>query len=529
MNDAAGANHATAGASSPLEADVRRPRVLIGGLYHESHTFLPATTPLAAFEQRDGPALLQQVGDVSAIAGVVDVGIALRWDLCPASYWHATPSATAAEEVVARWWQRFRGTLRHELRRGVDAIFLCLHGAMASVHHPDVEGELLRRVRAVAGPETLIAGVTDLHANFSPSMAVLSDLLLTYRENPHTDTKATALRAAELLDRLLRAGRRPTTVFEQVPIVWPPTGTGTADPPMVELEAAARAVEAAEPEILAVNVHAGFSYADTHDTGVSFTASTLGDPARAQACLAELSALAWSLRERGVPAELPLEEAVEQVQRLLGANHGSGPVVLVEPSDNVGGGAPGDATVLLGELLARRLPNVGAALWDEEAVLAFAGCGPGTRRNLRLGGKGSLLGGRPLEFEAELIARSDGEFELEDIHSHGAAAGSKISMGPCAVVRPVGHDATILVTSRRTPPFDLGQWRSQGVDPAQFEVLVVKAAVAHRQAYDPIARAQLWVRTPGACPTDLRLLPYERIRRPIYPLDAVEEEPAGCG
>jgi microcystin degradation protein MlrC len=32
----------------------------------------------------------------------------------------------------------------------------------------DVEGEMLRRMRHLVGPEVLIAGVTDLHANFSP-------------------------------------------------------------------------------------------------------------------------------------------------------------------------------------------------------------------------------------------------------------------------------------------------------------------------------------------------------------------------
>jgi microcystin degradation protein MlrC len=77
----------------------------------------------------------------------------------------------------------------------------------------------------------------------------------------------------------------------------------------------------------------------------------------------------------------------------------------------------------------------------------------------------------------------------------------------------------ILLTSRRTAPMDLGQWRSQGIEPRDLRFIGVKAAVAHRQAYDPIARASYWVRTPGACASDLRALPYRLIRRPVFPLD----------
>jgi microcystin degradation protein MlrC len=78
----------------------------------------------------------------------------------------------------------------------------------------------------------------------------------------------------------------------------------------------------------------------------------------------------------------------------------------------------------------------------------------------------------------------------------------------------------ILLTSRKTPPFDLGQWRSQGIQPEGLFAINVKAAVAHRQAYNPIAKASYMVDTPGPCAENLRRLPYRHIRRPIYPLDA---------
>jgi len=118
----------------------------------------------------------------------------------------------------------------------------------------------------------------------------------------------------------------------------------------------------------------------------------------------------------------------------------------------------------------------------------------------------------------ELVRRGDGKFELEDKQSHLASmCGDRFDMGPCAVVRHGG--LTILLTSRKAAPFDLGQWRSQGIEPKSLSVIAVKAAVAHRRAYDPIAARMLWVDTPGPCTGNLRSLPYRKIRRPIFPLD----------
>ncbi len=97
--------------------------------------------------------------------------------------------------------------------------------------------------------------------------------------------------------------------------------------------------------------------------------------------------------------------------------------------------------------------------------------------------------------------------------------GDAFDMGPCAVVRHEG--VTILLTTRKTPPFDLGQWRSQGIEPEKMSVIGVKAAVAHRRAYDRIASRMLWADTPGPCRSDLRKLPFKKVRRPVFPLDSV--------
>ena len=138
-----------------------------------------------------------------------------------------------------------------------------------------------------------------------------------------------------------------------------------------------------------------------------------------------------------------------------------------------------------------------------------------------LGGKSVGVGAQPLPLTVTFLRRTDGVFRLEDPQSHAASLnGATVRMGPSAVIRH--KNVTLLLTSRKTPPFDLGQWRSQGVAPESLSVIVVKAAVAHRRAYDPIAAASYTVETPGPCASDLRTLPFRHVRRPVFPLDALD-------
>jgi microcystin degradation protein MlrC len=491
-------------------------RVLLAGLHHETHTFVDGVTGLADFEVRRGEELLAAAGDPSPLGGVVEHARRAGWALLPTVDMRAMPSATVATDVVERFWSELRAAAEPELRRGVDGIYLVLHGAMVSEGLRDVEGEILQRLRGLEGAAGVpIAGVLDLHANVSPRMAALSQALVAYRENPHTDAREAAVTGARLLDRLMGGGERATTVLAQAPVMWPPPGTGTASEPMRELEAMARRIEAADPEILAVNVLGGFSFADTPDTGVAFTAITVGDEARARAELQRLVDHARAHRREGDARPLPLEEVMPRL-----SDHPRGPVLLVEPADNIGAGAPGDGTAVLRALIAHGIEGAAVIIDDAEAVAALGGRAPGHRARLRIGGRGSRLDPGPLALDVELVSTSDGRFELEDAHSHLAAmGGGRIDMGPCAVVRHGG--VTILLTSRKTPPFDLGQLRSQGIVPERCRVIAVKAAVAHRRAYDPIAAASYTVDTPGPCTSNLARLPFRHVRRPIHPLDAV--------
>jgi microcystin degradation protein MlrC len=171
-------------------------------------------------------------------------------------------------------------------------------------------------------------------------------------------------------------------------------------------------------------------------------------------------------------------------------------------------------------LIQHEIRDSAVILNDPQGVRALRTLRPGQRTVLAIGGRGSRLDLGPVPLELELISISDGRFYIEDPQSHLASMrGRQIDMGPCAVVRH--QNVTILLTSRKTPPFDLGQWRSQGIEPTRFFAIGVKAAVAHKRAYDPITRHTFYIDTPGPCSSNLRRFPYEKVRRPIFPLDPV--------
>ncbi|MDB5461322.1 MAG: microcystin degradation protein MlrC [Caulobacteraceae bacterium] len=493
------------------------PRVLLAGLFHETHTFVRDRTELNDFSVHRGAALLGRRGDASPIDGFLTAADGFGWEIVPAMSYDATPSGVVEHEVLEVFWQELETTLVQALSTGLDGIFLSLHGAMVTSQCDDAEGEILARIRKVPGAERLpLYAVIDFHTNLSEAMASHADGFVCYRENPHSDAFDRGRQGCELLARHMRTGRAPTTLLLRTPLLFPPTGQGTADAPMRELEALARRFESAHEEILAVNVVAGFAFADVPFAGLTVSVLVDGHTAAAERCLQQLAAFAWEARLQGLPVEQDLDEILPTL-----APAPNGPILIVEPADNIGGGAPGDCTDVLRAFLRHGLTNAAVVMADAEAVQALNGIRPGERATIELGGKGSHLDAGPIPLEVELLSLSDGRFQLEDRQSHLAViTGADVDMGPSAVVRHEG--VVILITSRKTPPFDLGQWRSQGWDPETFSFIGVKAAVGHRRAYDPICAGSYTVHSRGPCASDLTLLPYQKVRRPIFPLDPQE-------
>lgn len=494
------------------------PRIFISGIFHETHTFVTEVTRLKDFTVRRGGRLLERRGDGSTFDGFFSVADEYGWEVVPGVDYTALPSGTADHAVFEAFWHDLAAALAGALQVGpLDGIWLSLHGAMVTTDRLDPEGTLLSRLRAMDGLADIpVFGVLDLHATATQAMAKGANGLLAYRENPHTDAREAAARSTRLLARAIDdngpPSRLPRTRSRVAPVLWPPTGTATADRPMRDLEAMARRFEAAHPQIWAVNVFAGFAFSDVPDAGVAF--SVIGtEDALADRILDDLVAEAIALRTFGQPAEWDIDEAISRIGKSEG-----GPVLIVEPADNIGGGAAGDNTIVLEALLRHNVRNAAVAIADAAGVAAFDAAQIGDTLRVALGGSSGAIGAKPLTVWATLLRRSDGQFSLEDAHSHLAASqGTSFSMGATVVLQVEG--VQVLVTARKTPPFDLGQFRSQGIVPESLAAIGVKAAVAHRQAYDRIASASYTVSTAGPCSSDLSLLPYRHLRPGVYPID----------
>lgn len=493
-------------------------RVAIAGIFHETHTFVSSKTSRCAFRWRVGGEICEARGDGSPLDGALEVAEERQWHLLPVIDINANPSGVVVDDVVHEFWDVLTNELRRHWAGGIDGVCLILHGAMVAESFDDVEGETLVRIRDVIGHDVPICGVLDLHANVTPAMASRSSGLIAYRNNPHTDAHDAARQGALLLDQQMRDDVRVKTYYRKAPIVWPPEGTATANEPMRGLESMARDFEATHDDVFAVNVFAGFAFADTACTGLSFSVVSAGPESEAGEILQALTDYAVDHRDKGTPANsVPLETVLE---RVAANTNGQGPVLLVEPSDNIGGGAPGDGTAILRFFLANQLTNCAVIINDPEAVSRLESVSTGSQCRLSIGGRQNPFDEGPVEVEVTLLKVIDGNFELEDSHSHLASMlGNRITMGRSALVECRGN--YVLLTSKAIPPFALGQWRCMGVNPAELTAIGVKAAIGHKRAYDPIARDSCTVDTPGVCPTNLSILPYKKIERPVYPLDDI--------
>ncbi len=494
-------------------------RVLFGGLFHETHTFLSQTTGIADFAAMalhvGAAAIAHNRGNGSPSAGFLEVAQSAGWEVVPTVQMAAMPGGLVEDAAIALFREHFMPGLAAELDQ-LDGIFLVLHGAMVSQSSDHPEADLLADIRAQLGErgrEIPVVCVLDLHANVPHKLIDNCSVAVAYRENPHRDAHAAAMRAARILGDLMA---RPGVAQVHLPTryVLPPTGVGSADDPMRSVLAAARDIEARDAEIININVFAGYAYADVPDCGFSLSAATRGNPATALAHLRSLESVLETNIASGYPRDAGLEEVLLAVDALP---PGAGPVLLVEPADNIGGGTPGDATGLLGPLLATGRRGIVAALADPEAVEACRAAGLGAEITLAIGGKTDAHHGAPIRFSGRVAKLTDGRFELELTTSHLASMlGSHAEMGPCAVIE--NDQAQILLSSRKMPPMDLGQLHSQGIRPEEAAFVVVKAAVSHRDAYAPIARASFNVDSPGLCTSNLTRLPYRKLGNKIIAL-----------
>ncbi|MDI4645819.1 M81 family metallopeptidase [Cohnella hashimotonis] len=481
-------------------------RIAVAGLLHETNTFAPGMTNVDAFkgEWVEGRRAFYEryAGTRTSMGGVIDAAAKHGVELEPGLYAAATPSGL----VCSRAAEALIESVVASIDPAAAGLVLIMHGAMASEQYDDVEGECLRRIRARHGSGLPIALTIDLHANVSPEMTNLADVIIGYDTYPHIDMHERAEEAFELLLRRILGEIEPVRAYAHAGMLIVPQAMMTEEGAMKSLMDRAFELED-DPRVLNVTVAGGFPYADVPDAGMSFVVTTDGDRALADTLAAELVRMAWDMRTQFSIAQSPPSEAVAAALA-----EPEGPIVLAEGSDNVGGGAPADATHVLACLIGITKPAL-IVIRDEEAVARAFGIGVGGYFACEVGGKSDRLHGDPVAVNGKVRLLFDGEYR----HAGPYMTGQRADMGKTAVV--ASGLLTLVLTEKRTAPWDLGHVRSAGIWPGDYHMLVVKSAIAWQAAFGPFARRVIYVDSPGCCSANLSHFNYRKLRRPVYPLD----------
>jgi microcystin degradation protein MlrC len=392
----------------------------------------------------------------------------------------------------------------------LDGLLLAPHGATVSEEHLDADGYWMGLLRERLGPEKPIIATLDPHANLSAAMVEATDALVAYRTNPHLDQRERGREAARLLTRTLRGEIRPAQAAGMPPMAIDIERQYTADPPCRPLYDLANAI-LARPGVLSNSILLGFPYADVPEVGSAALVVTDNDPAFARLCADELGNYLWEHRREFVGEHLAVEAALDRAASLPGR------VCLLDMGDNVGGGSPGDGTILAHAFHRRRTPDAFVCLYDPGAVTEAEHAGVGATLAMRLGGKCDRLHGEPLEATFTVLGLYDGRFR-ETQPRHGGW--TEFDMGRTAVVRSE-HGLTVMLTSRRVAPFSLEQLRSCGLDPAAFRILTAKGVNAPVAAYREVCEHFLRVNTPGVTTADMTQLIFDNRRRPMFPFESI--------
>lgn len=489
--------------------------VLTGAFVHESNTFKKGETTLRDFQEDVldlGQAAIDRFGDVNdELAGFLDAGRAAGWKITHSVSAHATPGAVVSRAA----FDHIAGIIcaaATEHRATLDAILLSLHGSMVPSFCEDGEGELLRRLRAIVGPDLPIAVTLDLHAMVTPAMVEQAQILVSYKTYPHIDMRQIGRQAGEILDATLRGAVTPRTLRVHVPMLDEANAGRTDVAETAALYADAAAHEA-EPGILAVSINAGFSEADITDMGPTVLVThDQGHEARAAEIAGSLARRIWQGRGKVANTFLTPEQAAAEARDFDPAQ---GPLVIADYADNPGAGAYGDATALLQALLAAgAAPGAFAPMIDPEAAAILHRHKLGDTVTLDLGGKCDPgFGGGPLRLTGQIVCLSDGRYTGDG----PILGGITHSFGPTAVLRVQGID--ILIVSLPGQMLDLQQVRTFGIEPARLRFLVVKSMQHFRAAFEPVAGKVIVCDTGALATPQAHLRPYARVRRPVWPLD----------
>lgn len=488
-------------------------KLAVGQVVHETNTFSNVATNKHRFEEWEwvsGAAFFAaHKGVRSYVGGMLERASAHDITLLPTFSAAAAPSGLIPDGT----FQEIKNELLSRVRLlapEIDGVCLALHGAGVAEGVDDIEGDILREVRDIVGDKPIVATL-DLHGNVTDAMVEHADVLLGVRYYPHTDMYERGQEAIEVMRAMLAGELKPVMRLTKAPLMVP---TFTSNlPPVRDINDICADWEQHENLVDCTFFH-GFPYTDIPDVRVSVVTVANGDAELAEAAGTDVAQKIWHKRDQ-FNANYP--SPAQGIKQALAAQ--GQPIVINETADNPGIGAPGDGTYLLRALLEAGLERACiATIADPQTVKKAHQAGIGSTIDVTIGGNTDHHHGSPVKVKAYVKTLTDGKFVI----SSPMGAGRARSLGLSARLQVGGLD--IIVSSIKGQLLDEQFFLLHGIDVTTYKIVALKSSQHFRAGFEPLAAQIISVDSPGIATMDLTSFDYQRLERPIFPLDDVSYE-----
>ncbi len=492
-------------------------RIAIGGFMLESNGHAPVSTreEFEAAVLLEGNALLADLSSRNPRSPTTLTGFTAEMDRLAS--WERVPLVMAAVGASGPVDQTFFDWVVARMRKllrdagPVDAVFLSQHGAATATVDVDPDATVFRTVRDIVGPDVPIVATLDLHANISPAMVELADILVAYRENPHTDMPDSGADCSRHLKAMLE-GMKPRAAFVKLPFIPPSTSQNTKSGPYADVIAYGQTKVGGG--VIDVSISSGFSLGDTPKNGMSVIV-TATDAKQAEAVATDIASHCWSQRHRFTTNLTSLERCTEMALT-CGRDDSKPALLFADVADNPGGGGRGNTAYILEAF--HKAGVTGCAIgpvYDPPLAAEAHALGLGTSFEARFNRDETTTFSEAFTAQGKVVALSDGLF----VGRRGMAAGRTLDMGKAAVVQVGGIQ--VVVTTNRHQALDPMFFETFGIDIRALRSLVVKSRGHFRAGFDefyPDDRI-IEVDVPGLTTPVLKNVPWRQVPRPIYPLD----------